>query len=302
MKNINKFFAGFGVLLALASCDKLNTLPEFKEEDSFAAFGTTYIAVNENVGKISIPVTIASIDPVATNVTYKVVDGTAKEGVNFKLSDPSAVLRFDGKAREMNIDLDVIEKKGEFTGDLEFTILIENAGEINLGEGIECKVSIKDLDHPLASILGNYSAVVPEYFDKADASWDFIIDKDGESLTSVIISSLDLNLSSLPYPAPSSEMSAALSANVDFDEEGKIIGLKVPLGQVLGYKFQGKSDILFWEFLYEDGEIADANDSGNLYLKLVEEGKFVCEQGYGFFIPGAGTWDAYFPGGVFTKK
>ena len=79
MKNIFfKIMAGAAAISALASCN-LNDYPAFNEADSFVAFDKTSFIIDETAGTVSLPITIASIDPVKTAITYEVVDGTAKE-------------------------------------------------------------------------------------------------------------------------------------------------------------------------------------------------------------------------------
>lgn len=297
MKNINKFFAGIGVLAALVSCDGLNTTPEFQEKDSFAAFSKTTFNVDENVGKISIPVSIASINPIKTNVTYKVEDGSAKQGVNYKLTDPSAVLAFDGEAREMNIEIDVMELKGKFTGDLNFKVIIENAAGINLGEGVVCEVNIRDLDHPLAALLGNWTINAKDYFGGGAAiSWGTEIMKDGKSVSSVKFKNFSKFLVS---QIPNEDI--ALAANVVFDEKKEIVGLNMPIGQSLGFKLRGSDILLIGIEFDETGEPASFIEEGNIEFKLVE-GKLVTEAGFGIFIDGNGWADIFMPGVVLTKK
>ena len=80
MKNIFKIFVFAVALSAAFSCSKLNETPVFEDSMSFVAFDVTSVIVNENAGSVSIPVTIASIDPKAVTVAYTVTDDTAKAG------------------------------------------------------------------------------------------------------------------------------------------------------------------------------------------------------------------------------
>lgn len=155
----------------LASCD-LNKAPVFDPADSFAAFDETSVFVDENCGKISIPVTIASVDPIQTTVSYELVDVSAKQGVNYTLVDDSAVLVFDGKERTKIIEINIIDLPGQYTKDLVFQIQLVNAKDINLGEAKVCTVKIADLDHPLFDILGNYTIT-------SDTNWDGVVTYSG---------------------------------------------------------------------------------------------------------------------------
>ena len=179
MKNIYKYLACAMALTSVLSCDKLNETPVFEDSKSFAAFDITSFSVNENVGVLSIPVTIASPDPKQVALAYTVNDGTAKAGVNFTLVDDSAVLAFDGQTRTMNIELNIIDLAGEYTGDLSFTVSLVKPGDLDLGASSTCTVKISDLDHPLAPILGSY-VVDAGYYTGTPCSWPLTLTKDSQ--------------------------------------------------------------------------------------------------------------------------
>lgn len=148
----------------LASCD-LNKYPEFDDKDAFAAIDVAKMSVKETVGKISIPVTIASVNPIQTSVTYTVADGgTAKEGENYSFVDKSGVLSFNGEERTKTIDINIADLSGIYTGDVSFTInLVSATSNVNLGAEKTCVVTIEDLDHPLADVLGEYTVTATDY-------------------------------------------------------------------------------------------------------------------------------------------
>ena len=205
MKNIFKIFAFAVALSAAFSCSKLNETPVFEASQSFAAFDVTSVSVNEDMGTVSIPVTIASIDPMTVALAYTTTDGTAKAGVNYKLSDPSAVLAFDGKTRTMNIVIDIVNLAGEYTGDLSFEIALVKPGNLNLGDSSTCTVKIADLDHPLASILGTYSVAGKENWD-GDLTWTATFEKDDSDVSVVWISNF-VNFGRKVYGNVSADMS-----------------------------------------------------------------------------------------------
>lgn len=153
--------AGF---VLLASCD-LNKYPEFDDKDAFAAIDIAKVSVKETVGKISIPVTIASVNPIQTSVTYTVADGaTAKDGENYSFVDKSGVLSFNGEERTKTIDINIADLSGIYTGDVSFTIsLVSATSNVNLGTEKTCVVTIEDLDHPLADVLGEYTVTATDY-------------------------------------------------------------------------------------------------------------------------------------------
>lgn len=160
MKLNRMILAGAAVLIA-ASCSKLNEVPVFNADDSFAAFDKAAMNASEEEGRVKIPVTIASIEPVATTVSYSVDTeaSTAVEGTHFKLVDPSAVLTFDGKSRTAYIELDILPIRGDegYTGDKVVVIKLDNANGLKIGNEKICRFTINDLDHPLSAILGSYT-------------------------------------------------------------------------------------------------------------------------------------------------
>ena len=68
MKNIVKIFSFAAALAVAFSCSDLNDYPAFEDSKSFAAFDVSSVSVNENAGTVSIPVTVASIDPMQVEI------------------------------------------------------------------------------------------------------------------------------------------------------------------------------------------------------------------------------------------
>lgn len=191
MKNIYKCLACALAFFGALSCSDLNETPVFEDSKSFVALGSTSYVVNEDCGVLSIPVTMASPKAKSASVVYSVVDGTAKQGTNFKLADESAVLVFNGESYTQNIEINIVNiattaETSGYTGDLTFTVTLESAGDIDLGFNKSCTVKIMDLDHPLASILGTYSVAGTFYGGNA-ASWTMTMEKDETDPTVVWI-------------------------------------------------------------------------------------------------------------------
>lgn len=152
------------MLAFFTSCDDMNEMPTFSDGNVFVAFDKASLSINEDKPTLSIPVTLASVKGVSATVTYIIVDGTAKQGVDFTLADPAATLTFDATNRTQNIVINVINNPGVFTGDLSFTIKLAEEGSVKPSAEKSCVVTIKDLDHPLSSILGNYSVSAESAF------------------------------------------------------------------------------------------------------------------------------------------
>lgn len=186
------------VLLAgLSACEKLNEYPEFDDGDAFVAFDNSSLSVDESGVSLNIPVTLASVSGMTGTVNYRIVDGTAKLGENFTLADPSGSLTFNAENRTQDIVINIINNDGVFTGDLNFTIELSEDGAIKPSNENSCKITIVDLDHPLAAILGTWKADGVSYF-SGPASWEMEFTKDAEDISVVWISNFVTGGSNLP--------------------------------------------------------------------------------------------------------
>ena len=85
-----------------------------------------------------------------------------------------------------NIKLNIVDLAGTFTGDLRLTIKLKNAQGVNLGTENTFQVTIADLDHPLAFMLGTFSASGESKFDGA-TTWNVEIKKDDSDVNKVWI-------------------------------------------------------------------------------------------------------------------
>ena len=236
MKKYQLILAGAAVL-AIASCSKLNENPKFNSADSYAAFDKTSIAATETAGKVSIPVTIASIEPIATTVTYSVDTeaSTAKAGEHFNLVDPSAVLTFNGTDRTAYIELEIIPNQGVFTGDKVVVIKLENANGIKLGAENVCNFTINDLDHPLSDILGEYTLT------------------DGSTTKTITIVKDASDLTVVHFPDIMSGVSSWLGSGYSFDVFGQVSGeegsrtIVIPLPVDTGYKYSNGESLMIYQ-------------------------------------------------------
>ena len=184
MKKIVFFLSVAALSVAAASCSNLNTEPSFDDKNAFVEFDKSSKIVNESDGEISIPVTLCSLKGIDDVVSYEVKNGTAMAGVDFELMDGKAVLNFDSSNRTQNVKIKVIEHKGVYTGDLNFTIVIKSAGTSGIGMVKKCTVTIQDNDHPLAAILGAYTASATAYAG-SPVTWNCNLTKDPDDPTLV---------------------------------------------------------------------------------------------------------------------
>lgn len=226
MKIFNTILTAVCGIAILASCDKLNETPSFSKSESFVSFPSSSAMINEDGGQIVIPVNMASINPIATAVSYELVDGTAKEGIDYIDTNESAVLSFDGESRSANIVIDIVNRQGDYTGDLSFTINLLSATGLKIGNESVCKVTIGDLDHPLANILGEYDGTATSYWD-GEVAWTMTLYKDPSDVNVVWIDGVTNEVGSYN--------NGLFYANVFRDEEGEIAGMTAPSGQYMNY-------------------------------------------------------------------
>lgn len=293
MKTIFKYIAGAVAVAALAGCN-LNPLPTFDQADSFVAFDRGSVTVDENAGTVTLPLTIASVDPVKTNISYELVDGTAKQGVNYDSLDESAVVVFDGTERTGSIVISIKELAGTYTGDLSFSVKLVAATGINLGASNVCTVTINDLDHPLSAILGEYTSTANDYFDKVDVSWTVTLMKDPKDVNIVWVDGFSKSFVGT-YPS----YDYRFYGNVVKDDDGTITGINFPCGQVFADKVNG-NEAKLWAF--EGGN--SVTTSGNISFEVTSNG-FASANGFGIGFKGDSgvqLFDMYNPGIVWVKK
>lgn len=184
------------VAIVASSCEKLNETPVFSDSDAFVKINKPTMGINENAGILRIPVTLVSASGIATSVTYKVTDGTAKVNDNYTLVDATKTLTFTAENRTQNIEINIVNLALLYTGDLKFTVEIEATGTVKMGSDNKCTVTIQDLDHPLTPILGDYDAVGTSYFNGSE-QWTVTLAKDATDVTKVWISNFVKGGSSL---------------------------------------------------------------------------------------------------------
>ena len=294
MKKTYKYFGCALALAAALSCTKLNETPGFDPADSFVAFDATAVSVAENGGTVSIPVSVASIDPMALTVAYEVVDGSAKAGANYSLADASATLVFDGQTRSGSIVLNVVDIAGKFDGDLTFTVNLVSAGNLKLGANKSCVVTIQDLDHPLSDILGTYTVDGESYFD-GPAKWTGEFLKDANDVTKVWIRGL----------APAFAKPTDLIYGTVSEDHNTIT---IPIGQMLPYS--STYNAYFYAADMSQGYIYDETEVPTIALTREDASKpfTSTEYGWSFYAvtistgAGAGNFDIILDGVTFTKN
>ena len=286
MKKYQIILASVVAILAV-SCKGLNDAPKFNPADSFAAFDKTTMAATEEAGRVSIPVTIASIDPIATTVTYAIdtENSTAIEGTHFNLVDPSAVLSFSNDARTANIELDILPIRGEagYTGDKVIVINLTGSNDVNMGANNVCKFTINDLDHPLSAILGEYTLT------------------DGSTTKTITIEKDPKDVTVVHFPDIMSGVSTWLGPNYSFDVIGQVSKdmstIVIPLPVDTGYKYSNGESLMIYQ-----GDASKVYYTGSsVTLTATETGFASGEYGLVGYIKNAG-WVEWIDPFTLTKK
>ena len=258
-------------LCVLASCDK-NEFAKFNDKDAFVAFGKASYAIAEDGAKLTIPVTLASVAGVETSVTVSGVDGTAVSGVDYTIMN-GGVLNFNASTRTANVEIQIINRSGEYTGDLNFSLQFSNLGSVSAGAQATTAVTIQDLDHPLSPILGTYTATTQS--GRGDFSWTVTLDKDASDVTKIWILDLDPYFASYGYTAANGYNTFYGVVNSELTQ------IAMPCGQKVGYD---NVAVVLCDENY------DAVYSGNITLNIDVEKKTITIDGM-WGIDDAGWWN-----------
>lgn len=183
-RNIILFVAAAVTLLLAASCNR-------KVEYQFEKYATLYrssFSVKEDAGELRIPVLVNNTKGADVQVSVKISEGTAEDGVDYEVVSPAnGILSFSGDADSLDVVIKIMSPNlGEFTGSKDFAVEIASVTEgVGVGVLSHAVVTIDDVDHPLAAILGEYTAAGTSAGSGA-YNWTVVIDKHTE-LTKVNI-------------------------------------------------------------------------------------------------------------------
>ena len=150
MKTIFKILAGASILASFAACnDKADFLTY-----PYARFDASDYNFNEDAGTVTIP--IYADKGASGSVNFEIVEGSAKQGVDFTIEPANGVVAIAGGGGSITVN--IINHEGELTGDTSFGIKITGTSEgLTLGGIYETSVKIKDIDHPLTDLFGDYT-------------------------------------------------------------------------------------------------------------------------------------------------
>ena len=176
--------------LSLASCS-LNDEPEFNDADAFVAIQKTTASIAETGNKLEIPVMLTSLAGIQGSVDFVITPDSAAgavEGKHYTIGNESKTLTFTKDAPVQNIIINVIDNN-IFEGDKKFTIELTNVQGAKLGANKKCVITLEDDEHPLAFILGTFTATGTSNFD-GELEWETTIEKDATDLNKVWLTGL----------------------------------------------------------------------------------------------------------------
>lgn len=297
---MNKVFKyiGLGLMgsLLAVSCDIsnmkfLNKLAEFDDADAFVAFDQKTFSINEDSeATASISVTLASVAGIEETISYKVVDGTAKQGVNYEMVSTSGVLTFDKYNRTQTIEFKVMPD-GQYTGDLKFQIVLNEGATVGVGHENTCTITINDIDHPLSALLGSYTMSADNYWN-GPFTFPMEIRKDANDDHKVWF----FNIFGVSGWAADDMM---YYGNVNDD----MTSINLPFGQEAEYHYSGTMPVLLLGF---DG--SNGYDQGSMDIAIVKDAEgnvtgldFGDEWGIWIYIDNAGNLQINKPGMYATK-
>lgn len=286
-RNIILFVAAAFALLSMASCNR-------KVEYQFDTYATLYHSsfnVKEDAGEYSIPVLLKNATGADVQVSVKIDEGKAVEGVDYEVISPAnGILSFSGETDSLAVVVKIFDTfVGEFTGTKDFTVSISPATEgLVMGYVTSARVMIDDLDHPLAAWIGSWTGEMTGFFGnwpKAATTFTVSADPEGDPFSDLIVNG-GIN----PY------FLNAVGANPDFSAKVVDNQLVVAAEQPCGY-----SDVVLLGFNAPDPNSADSYDHAR--FELQENGSLKLLNAYGAYTPsGGGFYEIYLGGAVFTKE
>lgn len=176
-------------LMTFASCS--NDYPTFDDADAFVAMTSSSAFISETGDSLVVPVMLTSLSGIEKTVEFTLTPDSvagAVEGTHYTLVNESKSLTFT-KAQPTQYIKFKIKDNDVFGGDVKFTISLVQPQGVNLGANKTCTVTIEDDEHPLAFILGEFTAKGTSYFD-GEIEWTARIEKDASNLNMVWITGL----------------------------------------------------------------------------------------------------------------
>lgn len=289
MKKIN-FIAAAIVLVLSASCNREIEL----QPQTFATLDAVSFSVDETVGKVSVPVSIYNPTGAEVQVTVKGVDGRGVKGVDYDIVSPSSgILTFSGDVTTQNIEVEITDFSGEFTGGKDFTIEIASAtAGVSVGNLNTAYFTIKDLDHPLAAFIGEWTGgplVDFFYGDQYTLNLTIVSNDDDPTFNSVLVQNIDPYFAGAGFNSNNGCNIFVAVANEDRTQ------LLLESGQPIGYST--------CQLLGFDGP--DLNTAGTTQYMLFDlnaDGTLTIPNAFGVYNAGEGWYSAYLGGVTLSKN
>lgn len=278
------------VLALSASCNRAIEL----QPQTFATLDAVSFSVDETVGKVSVPVSIYNPTGAEVQVTVKGVDGRGVKGVDYDIVSPSSgILTFSGDVTTQNIEVEITDFTGEFTGGKDFKIEIASAtAGVSVGNLNTAYFTIKDLDHPLAAFIGEWTgAPLVDFFngDQYTLNLTIVSNDDDPTFNSVLIQNIDPYFASAGFNANNGCNIFVAVANEDRTQ------LLLESGQPIGYST--------CQLLGFDGP--DLNTAGTTQYMLFDlnaDGTLTIPNAFGVYNAGEGWYSAYLGGLTLSKN
>lgn len=289
MKKIYIIAAALTLVLT-ASCNRKVGF----EHETFATLDAVSYSVDETVGKLIVPVSIYNPTGAEVQISVSVDDVTATSGTDYDIVSPAlGLLTFSGEETTKNIEIDITDFSGEFTGSKSFTIHIASVTEgVTVGSFSTASVTIKDLDHPLAAFIGEWTgSPLIDFFrgDEYPLTITISANDDDPNYSSLFISDLD------PYFG-SNGFTSAVGCNIFLGEVNDAkTQILIKSGQPIGYST--------CQLIGFDG--ADPSSSGEaqyFIIALNEDGTLTFPNAFGVYNEGEGWYSAWYGGLTLTKK
>lgn len=289
MKKIN-FIAAAIVLVLSASCNREIEL----QPQTFATLDAVSFSVDETVGKVSVPVSIYNPTGAEVQVTVKGVDGRGVKGVDYDIVSPSSgILTFSGDVTTQNIEVEITDFTGEFTGGKDFTIEIASAtAGVSVGNLNTAYFTIKDLDHPLAAFIGEWTGgplVDFFYGDQYTLNLTIVSNDDDPTFNSVLVQNIDPYFAGAGFNSNNGCNIFVAVANEDRTQ------LLLESGQPIGYST--------CQLLGFDGpDLNTASTTQYMLFDLNADGTLTIPNAFGVYNAGEGWYSAYLGGVTLSKN
>lgn len=278
------------VLVLSASCNREIEL----QPQTFATLDAVSFSVDETVGKVSVPVSIYNPTGAEVQVTVKGVDGRGVKGVDYDIVSPSSgILTFSGDVTTQNIEVEITDFSGEFTGGKDFTIEIASAtAGVSVGNLNTAYFTIKDLDHPLAAFIGEWTGgplVDFFYGDQYTLNLTIVSNDDDPTFNSVLVQNIDPYFAGAGFNSNNGCNIFVAVANEDRTQ------LLLESGQPIGYST--------CQLLGFDGP--DLNTAGTTQYMLFDlnaDGTLTIPNAFGVYNAGEGWYSAYLGGVTLSKN